>query len=206
MNRRTFRSRSLLLLLIALPFAFGCSVVVNGKLEGLDGGNLPDAPAQCVGQADGTACDDGDFCNGADTCISSVCVPTGGTEARIGQNCEVGDITRICVNGACATSSCGDGVISGANGEECDTADDVTDGCDSDCAYLCGAEGSACNTGFVCDGLTCNASHFCEAPLTLPASGTACENTAGTAIGTGMCDGAGLCCIDADCCPAAGCE
>ena len=202
----TFRSRSLLPLLLALPLAFACSVVVNGTLDGLDGGNLPDVPAQCVGQADGTECDDGDFCNGADTCISSVCVPTGGAEARIGQNCEVGDTTQICVNGACVTSSCGDGVISGANGEECDTADDVAEGCDSDCAYLCGDEGSACNPGFVCHGQTCDDNHFCGAPLTLPVSGTACENTTGTIMGIGMCDGAGLCCIDEDCCPATGCE
>src|SRR5687768_16657763 len=53
-----------------------------------------------------------------------------------GTPCDAGS---ICLAGACVTSTCGDGVVDAARGEDCDDMNDATfDGCEPDtCAFTC---------------------------------------------------------------------
>ena len=182
-----------LLVLLALA---GCSLVVEGKLDELDGSVGVDVRNPCEGLAENDPCDDGDFCNGPDTCRSGICIATGDAESVNGMQCQVGAPEQICVAGTCQASACGDGVISPDNGEDCDTADAINDGCDDNCQYFCGAEGSDCNPDFACDGLTCNADHFCAAPTVAPGPTVACSLDEAE----GFCNGAGQCCAGAECC------
>lgn len=76
----------------------------------------------------------------------------------------------ICMDGACAESSCGDGVPDFGNGEDCDDGNSVAgDGCEGECSFTCATDAD-CTDGDNCDGTDiCHPiTHVCivEPPLT----------------------------------------
>ncbi len=76
-------------------------------------------------------CDDGDVCNGSETCADHLCMP--GTAATDGTTCGT---DKLCSGGTCVDARCGDGVTTPP--EECDDGNAVDgDGCDSDCKFSC---------------------------------------------------------------------
>ena len=125
-----------------------------------------DTAGNCKAAPNGSACTDGLFCNGADTCSAGTCsVHTGdpcpgpdgdGNCAEScnetadnctaadpnGSGCNDGDACTaddICQEGMCNGSSvCGNGSVDEACGEECDGADDVAcpRQCTPDCTCL----------------------------------------------------------------------
>jgi glucose/arabinose dehydrogenase len=64
---------------------------------------LPGGP--CLGQADGTSCEDGNPCNGAETCQSGVCAP--GVPPANGTSCASAD--RCHADGVCQAGACAQG-------------------------------------------------------------------------------------------------
>lgn len=89
----------------------------------------------------------------------------------------------ICRNGLCVASTCGDGIVSAENGEDCEDGNDVyDDGC-YECIYNCRNSGE-CDDSDVCNGVEeCSAAHTCQ--YSTPAEdGTACLLTDET---DGMC-------------------
>jgi cysteine-rich repeat protein len=136
----------------------GCSVIVDGNLDGkpsgaADLGPPPDVPSNpCLGAAPGTTCED----------------PSGGA--------------FVCRSGLCVPSVCGDGVPD-ARTEECDDGNaNAGDGCDPDCTFSC-SDDSGCADGNDCTENTCDtAAHRCE--LRLAADGKNCTLAEG---GEGMC-------------------
>lgn len=100
----------------------------------------------------------------------------------------------VCIKGLCSGSSCGDGYVDTANGEECDDSNAVSgDGC-SLCKFDC-KSAADCDNGNTCDGAeTCNTTtHMCGSG-TAPADGTACALSAG---GSGTCKAKA--CVKAGC-------
>ncbi len=132
----------------------------------------------CVGGCTNNAqCDDGVFCNGAETCVSTVCVP--GTVV----NCNDG---VGCTDDSCneATTSC-DNIVNNANcdnglfcdgSETCDAALDCQAGTAVNCNDGVGCTMVACNettnscdnttNDLACDdGIFCNGAETCDAAL-----------------------------------------
>ena len=123
-------------------------------------------------------CDDGDPCNGVETC---------GGES--GQRCIAGTLPTgivscgaglVCSAGACVETGCQNGVVE--PNEFCDDGNDVSgDGCEADCRFTCYFDsdcddGNACNGIEVCDGTT-NACTAGTAPdcASLMSPETTCE-------------------------------
>ncbi|WP_240807690.1 DUF4215 domain-containing protein [Polyangium spumosum] len=125
-----------------------------------------------------TKCDDGDPCNGAETCGDDhACAP--GVNEEDGSSC--GD-SKICISGACLDDICGDGFVSQA--EECDDTNMVDgDGCDS-CKFSCASEDPTrdCSNLDPCVATTCDdATHTCGNPVSegdVCAMAAACVNGA----------------------------
>jgi hypothetical protein len=122
--------------------------------------------------ADGEPCDDGDFCNGFEACVSGSCESSGdpceapgmvcivGTCDEAADTCDVGDAPDgtdcdngvwcdgpdTCVSGACESgpSPCtgGDGICSFA------TCDEMAGTCDT----VVAADGTSCDDGDPCNG------------------------------------------------------
>jgi glucose/arabinose dehydrogenase len=86
----------------------------------------------CPGQPNGTPCDDGDTCNGAETCQDGVC--NHGTPAADGTECSSADVCRP--SGVCQTRRCVAGAAA-PDGTPCPDAD-------------------ACNGFETCVGGTCS--------------------------------------------------
>ncbi|MBN1770157.1 MAG: hypothetical protein JXB32_02755 [Deltaproteobacteria bacterium] len=143
-------------------------------------------------EADGgcpAECDDGNECNGLETCnvATGLCEP--GTPPATGTPCDLtGTDDGICRGEVCVSTSCGDGITD--PGEDCDDGDyNNGDGCDNDCTFSC-TTGTDCDDGEVCNGTeTCDTGTHACAPGTPPDDGTACELPEG---GSGQCR-AGLC-------------
>src|SRR6185503_1405196 len=68
----------------------------------------------CPGQPNGTPCDDGDLCNGAETCQDGIC--THGTPAADGTECTSTDVCRP--SGVCQGRRCAPGAAA-ADGTPC---------------------------------------------------------------------------------------
>jgi cysteine-rich repeat protein len=96
-------------------------------------------------------CDDGDACNGVESCVPVI------VDGKMGQRCQagtpLGDGTPcaggICVNGKCQAPRCSDGVVTPPN-EECEPPGTAT--CDANCkAIVCGNgrrdSGEQCDDG-----------------------------------------------------------
>jgi cysteine-rich repeat protein len=136
------------------------------------------------------ACNDGNPCNGTETCLAThACAP--GTPPPSGTACGTGE---ICDNQLCAPAVCGDGIVTAP--EECDDGSangSATDGCTKSCTFVCVATDPTrnCTPADPCQGKgTCNATtHVCAAG-TPEGDGTICSG--GTALDGGVSDsGAG---------------
>jgi hypothetical protein len=93
-----------------------------------DIGEQPEEEAvECAVDGD---CDDDNICNGAETCnpASHTCVE--GMKPDDGTACGA-DPRRICRDGACSASTCGDGFVDAGGGEECEHGD--TERCETSC-------------------------------------------------------------------------
>ena len=189
---------------LALSFAVGCTSQVKGIDLGTGGngddmgltvcgdGVVDPVTEDCDdGAANGTPndpctglcrfvcsidkdCDDGNACNGAETCADHLCMPA--SAPADGTACGSG---KLCHNGVCGDAKCGDGITTAP--EECDDGNAVDgDGCNSDCTFSCKSSDPArnCTPADVCMGQgTCDdATHVCAA---------------GTPLGDGMHCGTG---------------
>lgn len=131
----------------------------------------------CTNELDGLACDDSEFCNGAESCLDGVCVSSGDPCAG-GSECNV-----VCNE---SSDNCFDpaGIGCGDDGNEC--TDDECDGA-GNCVHPgntdpCTDDGNEC-TDDVCDGAgTC--SH--------PGNFNPCADD-GNVCTNDVCDGAGTC-------------
>ncbi|MBI5487551.1 MAG: DUF4215 domain-containing protein [Deltaproteobacteria bacterium] len=156
-----------------------------------------DCTWSCEAPAD---CDDGDACNGAETCGATSHACGAGTPQPDGTPCTTaGGVSGACRSRICTRTGCGNGVVD--TGEECDDGNLVPgDGCESDCLFSCHL---AADCGEVpdnpCTSDTCSANangqHCVHAPNTLPCNdGDPCTSP-------DRCDGEGACAgalIDAD--------
>lgn len=116
-------------------------------------------------------CDDGQACNGAETCVEHVC--QAGTPLDDGTSCGSG---MLCRGGTCVASRCGDGIVTAP--EECDDGNATDgDGCNHDCTLSCKSSDPArnCTPADACEGQgVCNdTTHVC-APGTPLGDGTMC--------------------------------
>ena len=160
----------------------------NGVLEsgeecdfGVDNGAVAGCQTNCQFSCETltNTCDDGDPCNGAETCATvtdngatgQAC--QAGTPAADGTSCGTG---MICKNAACVAAFCGDGITTGT--EECDDGNQVAgDGCENNCTFSCVSTDNTrnCTPQDPCNGQgTCNdTTHVC-APGTPLGDGTSC--------------------------------
>lgn len=83
-------------------------------------------------EGDDALCDNGTFCDGDEVCTVGVGCERG-ADRPDGTECGVAT-RRICIDGACGGSTCGDGYVDVLAGEECDDGGTAPgDGCDADC-------------------------------------------------------------------------
>ncbi len=168
-------------------------------------GTITATLAECQVDPD---CDDGTFCNGAEACVSSVCVAGG--DPCPGQMCdEVNDVCVDCLvdgdcadadfcNGAevCASGTCGAG-SDPCPGQFCDDVFDLCVDClgDVDCD-----DGEYCNGAEVCSAGSCG-------PGADPCPGLACDEVGDACISCSTsadCDDGNVCTDDV--CNAGACE
>jgi|GEM_PF-837890 len=135
-------------------------------------------------------CDDGNACNGIETCTTvsggKTCSP--GTALALHSLCSDAPRSLCDANGVCAPSVCGDLFTDTGAGEQCDDGNtDQEDGCRNDCKYGC-TNDNDCNDTNPCTQDVCAATHLCVHPADVAAEGDAC-NVGGV---TGSCK-AGVC-------------
>ncbi len=179
----------------------------------------------CDNTPSNAVCDDGLFCNGAETCSATLDCQAGGDPCP-GQICdEVGNVCVNCVvnadcddglfcNGAetCAAGVCQAGTaVNCSDGVVCtdDSCNEVTNTCDSV------ANNANCDNGLFCDGVeTCSATLDCQAGTAVNCNDgvgcttdscnettNACDNTPdNVACDDGLfCNGAETCSATLDC-------
>jgi cysteine-rich repeat protein len=160
----------------------------NGVVEpgeecdfGSDNGSVAGCDVTCAFSCEtlSNTCNDGDPCNGVETCGQVT------DQGAIGQACQAGSATAdgtscgsnmVCKSAACVAGICGDGYVSGS--EECDDGNHVSgDGCENDCTFSCVSTDSTrnCTPADPCQGQgTCNdTTHVCAAGAQLP-DGSSC--------------------------------
>ncbi len=162
-------------------------------------------------EIDGTPCsDDGLFCTGVETCQGGGCVSSGnpcpGTQCNTcrentdscfdpaGTGCDDGDLCTpadqcdgagLCVAGG---TTCGNGSVDGACGEECDDGGtDAGDGCDPDCIVeVCGngklQVGEECDDGNATPDDGCSPLCLQDIPLPLVPGGGSAKKDCGMAL------------------------
>jgi len=167
-----------------VPGSCGNGVPESGEQcdFGSDNGVVPGCNVDCTFSCSGSSCDDGDPCNGSETCATVT------DNGNAGQACAAGTpldngvscgTNMVCVNAACVAGVCGDGYVTG--NEECDDANSTDgDGCNNDCAFSCVSTDSTrdCTPTDICAGQgTCNdTTHECSAGTWLP-DNTFCGTT-----------------------------
>jgi cysteine-rich repeat protein len=142
-----------------------------------DGPTCPDDEYNCACSSDADCPDDGNPCNGIESCniSSGECVrsspPGDGTMCQSSPR-------KICLDGLCVFSMCGDGFLDPGNSEECDDGNGIPyDGCEDDCTYSCHSH-AECNDFKICTTDTCNpSSHMCE--YAMAPHSTMCRASAG---------------------------
>jgi cysteine-rich repeat protein len=98
-------------------------------------------------------CDDGNACNGFETCVAVT------VDGKNGRKCQAGTALAacaacasgsVCLGGVCRASTCGDGCVDETKGEQCEPRGTAT--CDDQCkAIVCGdgkrSRGETCDDG-----------------------------------------------------------
>lgn len=145
-----------------VPSECGDGQLAPNEVEDCDDGNNvagdgcePDCTFTCTKDKH---CDDGNPCNGAESCDVDTHTCVGGDALADKTSC--GE-DRICSAGRCVPEGCGNGTRE--EGEECDDGNlEDGDGCDSDCTFSCKTD-SDCSDGNVCTGTeTCDTdTHTC---------------------------------------------
>ncbi len=140
----------------------------------------------CVNVPDDTVCDDGQFCNGVETCDTTLdCLPGSAVNCNDNDICtddSCNEGTGACDNifdptndPSCVLNVCGNGLVE--TGEQCDDGNTVDGDC---CSALCTFEaaGSTCD-----DGLFCNTGEICDGAGTC-GGGTArnCDDGVGCTV------------------------
>ncbi len=157
----------------------------DGRNGNPDDGCTDDCAYSCHENPD---CEDGNMCNGDDVCDRDehICVrlspPEDGTECGEGPR-------RICLDGECVESECGDGFVDEGESEQCDDGNDTAgDGCEDDCTWSCDDD-EDCDDGHVCTDDTCDTegSHACTNPLS--SLSTLCRPADGNCDADEYCDG-----------------
>lgn len=99
------------------------------------------------------------------------------------------DGKSICLDERCVTSSCGDGYLDTAGGEECEDDNEIAgDGCTA-CRFDC-TTNNDCDDGLICTGSeSCDVSNHRCLPGGLAKDGTVCQQSSGA---QGVCNG-GVC-------------
>jgi hypothetical protein len=120
-------------------------------------------------KANGTGCNDGLFCTGADTCAGGACTTHAGTPCG-GASPQCNETTDACVE-CLSEADCNDG-------NDC-----TTDMCDAGGSCVHTSNSATCN-----DGLFCNGADTC--------GGGTCSVHAGTPCGAQACDEATDACVD----------
>ena len=133
----------------------------NGEVDGgedCDDGNDEDGDGcdndctwSCVENLD---CDDANVCNGDETCSVDTHTCLAGANRDDGVVC-LSDPRRICLEGACMDSECGDGFVDTGGGESCEPPDDGS--CGPHCRWLCAGDGDCPD-----DGNACNGEEYCN--------------------------------------------
>lgn len=147
---------------------------------------------ECTGPGE---CDDGDVCNGEETCNVEAGLCEDGTPPPDGTECGA-DPRSICLTEACVESICGDSFADEGAGEECDDGRNGNpfDGCKDDCSYTC-HEDDGCDDDLDCTDNVCEPeSHACAFPVSSP--GTVCRPAANDCDSEEVCDGDNVTCPD----------
>ncbi|MFH1436027.1 MAG: hypothetical protein ABIJ56_09955 [Pseudomonadota bacterium] len=139
----------LLIVSSALVLIAACSGSIGTEDAEEDPGTDWEATGECTQNSD---CDDNDFCNGQERCNIDIGLCVAGAPPGNGAVCE-SDPRRICLDGECAQSRCGDGYADRPAGEECDPPDGET--CSEYCIELC-AYNEDCDDSDPCTSDTCD--------------------------------------------------
>jgi hypothetical protein len=145
----------------------------------VDAGDAADAEAEDIPiECPSTGCDDGNPCNGTETCNTSTGFCENGTPLEDGALC--GDAPRrICVGGTCRESTCGDAYVDAG-------ADEVCDGNTLPCTSGVCPGTQTCNgtcSGWGACVQTAATNDTCATAGTIPGSGT--YTVSGTTCGGG---------------------
>jgi hypothetical protein len=148
----------------------------------------------CTACATDAQCDDGDVCNGRETCVAGVCRP------GVALACDDGN---ACTSDACSpTQGCTHTAMAGCTlcttAAQCDDGDlCTTDTCTGGrCAHAALPDGTSCDDGLFCDG-----AETCRSGVCTAGAPVGCDD--GNACTTDACDEATRRCTHtalADCC------
>lgn len=158
----------------------GCSVIVDGQLQGRDSGADAASGETCTFDAQCISFDPFNcnrVCGAAGQCVDGPAPE--GTRCGMGANMH-------CVTGTCVPRTCGDGFVDRAATppEYCDDGNDnPDDGCNNMCTRSCAAPAPAeCGDGDECNGqescMTIMALAFCRSSEALP-DDQECEDSSG---------------------------
>jgi len=169
-----------------------CDFGPGGNTAG--SGCEPDCSFSCTSGG----CDDGDPCNGTETC-DAVKGPNGESGQKCAAGTPLGDGTscgtgKYCKTGVCTAAVCGNNVPE--PGEQCDDGNPTNgDGCDTDCTYSCGNPTTDCTTTVPsCQKWQCSTAHACQAVVDATQNGNTCPGGSGYTCQNGTCSAPGAVC------------
>jgi len=145
-----------------------CGNGVTDPSENCDDGNdaaFDGCESDCTFTcSDDSECQDGEACNGLETCNPDSHFCERGAAPEPGSACSTVAVSDgVCgLAEACVAAGCGNGVVDGP--EACDDGNDVPgDGCEDDCSFSC-TDDSHCGDGVYCNGVeTCDLlTHTCQ--------------------------------------------
>lgn len=139
---------------------------------------------------DNPECRDDEICNGEEICNTETHACEAGTNREDGFPCGEYPL-RICVDGNCMNSVCGDGIVDSRNDEFCEPPGEGS--CNDDCKWSCEGDDDCPDDGEDCNGEEyCNLdNHVCDRRDPL-AEGTECDDGLFCTL-TDECNGSGNC-------------